>query len=92
MLILRILGGIDLIAALTFLMLSFGINVYPQILVFSAGLLIVKGMFIFTGDILSFIDLFSALALLISVFFSLPAIILWMPTFLLLAKGFVSFF
>ena len=87
----KILGGIDLAAALIFLMLVFGIPPLSSFTLFCAGLLLVKGMFIFTGDVLSFLDLFSSVLLLLSLFFALPVALLWIPAFLLLAKGFVSF-
>jgi len=91
MVMVKILGGIDLIAAFAFLMLIFGITPFVQFILFCAGLLVVKGLFIFTGDLLSFVDIFSSLVLLLSLFLTLPAILLWIPAFLLLAKGFVSF-
>jgi hypothetical protein len=90
--ILKILGGIDLVASLAFFMLIFGMDVATPFLLFTAGLIAVKGLFAFTGDVLSFVDLFSAFFLLLSIFFSLPSIFLWMPALLLLAKGVVSFF
>lgn len=89
--ILKVLGGVDLTSALVFLMLIFGFDVYLQFLLFCAGLLFLKGMFVFTGDVLSVIDLFASAILLLSIFFSLPVFLLWAPAFLLLAKGFVSF-
>jgi len=87
----KILGAIDLVAAFVFLMLVFGLSPIVSLTLFCAGLLLLKGMFIFTGDVLSFLDLFSAVFLILSIFFSLPAVLLWIPAFLLLAKGFVSF-
>jgi hypothetical protein len=51
-----------------------------------------KGMMIFTGEVpLSVIDLFSSLMLILSIFLGLPAVLLWIPAFLLMAKGIVSF-
>ena len=90
--IVKVLGVVDIIAALSFLMLIFGIHPFIQIILFSSGLLFMKGMFILTGDVLSVIDLFSSLMLILSIFFTLPAVLIWIPAFLLLAKGFVSFF
>ncbi len=87
----KILGVVDIIAALSFLMLIFGIHPFLQIILFSSGLLLMKGLFILTGDVLSVIDLFSSLMLILSIFFTLPAVLIWIPAFLLLAKGFVSF-
>ena len=89
--LLKVLGGIDLAAALAFLLLIFGMDVFTQFLLFCAGLLLMKGLFVLSGDVLSVIDLVSSLFLILSIFFALPAILLWVPAFLLLAKGFVSF-
>lgn len=89
--IVKILGAIDLVGTLTLFMLIFGFDVFTQLLLFCAGLLFVKGLFAFTGDILSFVDLYAAVALILSITFDLPSIMLWVPAFLLLAKGLVSF-
>jgi len=91
MVLIKILGAIDVVAGIIFLMLIFGMNAPFQILLFFAGLLLLKGMFIITGDVLSLIDLASSLLFFISIFFSLPALLLWIPAFILFAKGFVSF-
>jgi hypothetical protein len=91
MLILKILGGIDLIASLTFLMIIFGINPFVQIILFSSGLLLLKGMFVLTGDVLSIVDIICAIILLMSILISLPTVFLWLPAFILMAKGAVSF-
>lgn len=85
------LGGIDIAASIAFLMLVFGIEPLTSYLLFCAGLLFLKGMFVFFGDVLSAFDLFSAVFLILSVFLPLPVVLLWIPAFLLLAKGFVSF-
>lgn len=92
MVLVKILGGIDLVAAFVFLMLIFGIQPFLPLLLFSSGLLFAKSFFIFSGDVLSLVDLVASIVLLISIFISLPAVILWFPAFLMLAKGFVSFF
>jgi hypothetical protein len=92
MVLVKILGAIDLAAAMAFLMMVFGMGVWTQFLFFCAGLLFVKGLFIFGGDVLSAVDLVSAVALVLSVFYPLPALLLWFPAFLLMAKGIVSFF
>jgi len=91
MVLVKILGAIDLVAAFIFLSLIFGTNVMIQLLFFSAGLLFVKGLFALGGDVLSFLDLFSAMVLVVSIFWVPPSIFLWIPAFLLLAKGVVSF-
>jgi len=89
--IVKLLGGIDLAAAVAFLMLIFEMDIFLPFLLFCSGLLLVKGLFALTGDILSFVDLLSSIVLLISIVISLPSMILWIPAFLLLAKGIVSF-
>tara|TARA_Y100000310_G_scaffold345208_1_gene462677 strand:- start:5195 stop:5473 length:279 start_codon:yes stop_codon:yes gene_type:complete len=91
MVLVKILGAIDILAAIIFLTLIFGISPILQLVLFASGLLLLKGFFALTGDILSWIDLFSAILLIFSIFLTLPAILLWIPAFLLLAKGFVSF-
>ena len=90
--ILKILGAIDLGAALTFLMLIFRYDVLSQLLLFFGILLFAKGLFVIGGDILSVIDLFSSVLLILSLFFSIAVIFLWVFAFLLLAKGIVSFY
>jgi len=91
MVLVKVLGLIDLVAALAFLMLIFGITPFLQFILFCSGLLFLKGCFVFTGDVLSVIDIISAIILIISIFLTLPSGLLWFPAFLLLAKGFVSF-
>ncbi len=87
----KILGAVDIVSAIAFLMLVFGMHPYLQFILFCAGLLLLKGMFVFTGDVLSVIDVISSILLILSIFFTLPSALLWIPAFLLLAKGFVSF-
>ncbi len=87
----KILGGIDLISSFVFLMYAFGMHPPLQFVLFCAGLLFLKGLFIFKGDLLSAIDIVSGFVLLISLLMLPPMVFLWMPAFLLLAKGFVSF-
>ncbi|MEK6927960.1 MAG: hypothetical protein AABX11_06015 [Nanoarchaeota archaeon] len=91
MVLVKILGGIDLLAALTFLLLVFGIHPPIQLILFCAGLLLLKGMFIISGDVLSVIDIFSSILLLVSLLFAIPSILVWIPAFFLIAKGIVSF-
>ena len=89
--IVKILGALDVGAAITFLMMVFGIDVYVQVLLFFAFLLLIKGLFILGGEMLSIIDLISGILLIVSVFWTLPAIAVWIPALLLLSKGTVSF-
>ncbi|MEK6825647.1 MAG: hypothetical protein AABY00_02585 [Nanoarchaeota archaeon] len=87
----KVLGSIDLISATVFLMLTFSMTVPAQYLLFCAGLLFCKSLFILGGDLLSVVDLFSSLFLIVSLFFALPTICLWTSAFLLIAKGVASF-
>ncbi len=87
----RILGLIDLIAGATLLTLIFQIHPFLGLVLFCAGLLFLKGLFILSGDMLSLIDLIASLSLLLSLVFTLPSFLIWMCTFLLIAKGVVSF-
>jgi hypothetical protein len=87
----KVLGGIDVAGAIAFLMLAFGIQPFAPFLVFCAVLLILKGMFALTGDVLSFIDLVAAILLIVAISFTLPTILLWIPALMLFAKGIVSF-
>ena len=89
--IVKILGLVDLFASISLIMLVFGFSLPVIIMMFCAGLLFIKGLFIFTGDVLSAIDLCASLAFIISIFFTLPSIMIWLPAFLLLAKAMVSF-
>lgn len=91
MVLVKILGGVDILSAAAFLLLIYGMHPYLQFILFCAGILLVKGLFVLSGDILSVIDIFASALLLISLFATLPSLLLWIPAFLLLAKGFVSF-
>jgi hypothetical protein len=90
MIILKLLGTLDLIAAAIFLTMIFGFSPPFQLLLFCGGLLLAKGMFVFTGDPLSIQDIFYSICMLLSMFFALPSFILWLCAFLLIAKGVVS--
>ncbi|MBM3230092.1 hypothetical protein FJZ22_00345 [Candidatus Pacearchaeota archaeon] len=87
MLILKLLGGIDLIGAGLFILLVFGVTPFLQLTLFSAGLLLLKSMFILTGDPLSIVDFLAGILLLLSLFYALPTLLVWTPALLLLAKG-----
>jgi len=91
MIIVKILGLVDLVAAIVLILSLFGFSVPLQLIMFCAGLLFFKGLFVFTGDVLSIIDIFSCFVFLLSIFFTLPSIFIWIPAFLLLAKAMVSF-
>jgi hypothetical protein len=89
--IVKILGFVDFLGAFIFLLLIFDTQLPFQFILFPAFLLFIKGLFILFGDLLSLIDLASALILVLSIFFTLGSVFLWIPFFLLLGKGVVSF-
>lgn len=91
MVLVKILGLVDMLSSLLFLLLVFNIQPFLQLILFCSGLLLIKGLFVFTGEPLSIIDIFSSFLLLIAIFFALPTILIWIPAFLLMAKGIVSF-
>ena len=87
----KLLGAIDVLAAITFLMYIFNITPFIQLVLFCAGLLFLKGLFILTGEPLSIIDLLASATLLIAMFVTPWSFILWILALLLMAKGIVSF-
>ncbi|MEK6858640.1 MAG: hypothetical protein AABX53_01870 [Nanoarchaeota archaeon] len=87
----RMLGGLDLLSAIVFLMIIFGLDPWTQFVLFCAGLLFLKGLFILTGEPLSAIDLVSSLTLIFSLLWMPWMGLAWMLALLLLAKGIVSF-
>jgi len=87
----KILGAIDLVSSFVFLMMTFGLEPFIPLILFAAGLLFFKGLFALTGDVLSVIDLFSSIILIVGIFLTVPVFLLWIPAFLLLGKGLVSF-
>ena len=82
---------IDIFSALILLSLSFNANIMAIFLIFFGGLLFVKGLFIFSGDLSSIVDLLASIILFLSIAFSIPHFILWIFAFFLLEKGIVSF-
>lgn len=87
----KLLGIIDFIAALVFLLLIIGVALPFQFLIFPALLLFAKSLFILKGDALSLIDMLCAAIIFLSIFFSLPSLFLWIPLLLLVYKVVVSF-
>lgn len=87
----KVLGAIDLLAALTFLLMVFGISPWMQLVLFCAGLLFLKGLFVLLGEPLSAIDLVASATLLAGLFFAPWAGLVWVLSLLLLAKGIISF-
>jgi len=90
--IVKILGAIDILAALVFLSVALGVKAPSEILIFFAVILFIKGLiFSLTGDLLSMQDVIYSLLLFTLIIFNLPAWILLVATFLLIAKGSLSF-
>lgn len=88
----KLLGAIDIVSALVFLSIIFGFSPIIPIILFCAGLLLLKGLLtIWDINMFSIIDVLSSIVLILSIFFALPAFLIWIPAFLLLAKGIVSF-
>ena len=75
--LIKILGAVDMIAAFVFLLFIFGFHPWIHLILFCAGLLFFKGLFVLTGDALSIIDLVSFVILTLSILFVMPAILYW---------------
>ena len=88
--IIKILGAIDLVSSITLILLALGFKWLPLIM-FCAGFLLLKGMFIFTGDFLSVIDIVAFLILILSLLFVFPSAVLWFFALLLAIKSIWSF-
>ena len=91
MVLVKVLGGIDIISSVVFLLLAFNVTPFLQLILFCSCLLALKGLFVFVGNVLSFFDLIFAIFLILAIFITLPGIMLWIPSLFLMAKGFVSF-
>lgn len=87
----KILGGIDLLAASIMISTLFGIQILTPLLLFSAGTLLLKSLFILHGEILSFGDLISAIVLILMIFNIYSITVVWMLSLFLMSKGIVSF-
>jgi len=88
---LRVLGMVDLIGGMVFLLMAMNISVFWPLVLFSMLLIFTKGLFVFVGDKLSYVDLVLSLLLFLSLFFTLPGMIAGTGSLILLAKGFASF-
>jgi hypothetical protein len=86
----KILGGIDLIVSLVIFSALFGLDIPSGVWIFFALLLFLKGLFIFTGDIASGMDWIAAIILILNAFFYVPIFLLILAGFLCLQKGFFS--
>ena len=86
----KILGVFDLLAAGLLFALSFSLSIPHSIIIFFIIILFAKGAFILTKSIASAFDLFAAVILLLSLYFTIPKIVLIIAAILLLQKGFLS--
>ena len=89
--IIKILGILDLIAAVIF-GLSYYFHFVPRgLMFFIAGYLILKGgIFLLTKDIASVIDVGCGVVVLVSVFFSVSMLVFIITLIFLLQKGIFS--
>lgn len=87
----KILGAVDVLVSIAFLMIAFGISLFIPFITFCAGILFLKGLFILGGEPLSIIDISSSLLLVLSLFFTPYVSLLWVFSLLMMFKGIVSF-
>lgn len=90
--IVKILGFLDLLAAIALFTIIFGLSLPIQIVFFFGGILFMKSLLMFTGDVLSIFDFLSAILFFISLFFAPWTFILWTCSLVLMTKGVASFF
>jgi len=90
--IVKILGFVDLCAAILLLAGMFGAPIIFSLYVFFGGLLFMKSFFLLTGDALSTIDLVSSMIVFLSIFFTPWSFLVWVCSLLLMSKGVASFF
>lgn len=91
MVLVKILGFIDFIAAIILLCMIFSLDLPLQLILFSGGLLFLKSLFILKGDFLSIVDLVASITLFISIFFSPWIFLLWALSLFLMSKSLASF-
>lgn len=89
--IVKILGIVDLLAAVLLVVLAAGTPVGWYLLFVGAVIMLAKSVpFIFSGCIACFIDVIAAVMFVLSIFFSLPIWILVIGIVLVAQKGFLS--
>ena len=89
--IVKILGGIDVIIGLILILLGAGMSISNGILIFCGVILIVKSLFGFFHDFASWVDLIGGIFLLISSVFHLPGLIAILIGIVIMQKGGFSF-
>jgi len=90
--IVKVLGIVDVCAALLLLGSLFGLPPILRINLFFGGLLLMKSLFILTGNIFSAVDLVSAIVIFVGIFFTPWTFLIWACSLLLMSKGVASFF
>ena len=89
--IVKILGILDLLAALLLVLLAAHVGLGWYLLFVGAIVMLTKSVpFIFTGCVACFIDVVVALMLVLSIFFALPVWILVIGIIAIAQKGFFS--
>ena len=88
--IMLLLGLMDISAAVLLGLMFFHVLFKVIIIIFGIALLI-KGL-IFIKSLASIIDLFAGAVLLAGIFFTIPSILFWIASILLIQKGIFSFF
>jgi len=89
--IVKILGGIDVIIGLILILLGAGMSISNGILIFCGVILIVKSLLGFFHDFASWVDLIGGIFLLISSVFHLPGLIAILIGIVIMQKGGFSF-
>lgn len=86
----KLLGVMDILASLLLVLIAFNIKLSLFVMIFAVYLL-VKTLFFFHSFVSAF-DFVAGTLLVLSLFFVLPKILLWIAALLLAQKGFFSLF
>jgi len=89
--IIKFLGILDILAAILFWLFGFFHIIPESIITFFALYLLAKGIFfVISLDIASFLDIFAAILILLSLVIIMPKIIIILITLYLIQKGVMS--
>lgn len=88
--LLKLLGCIDLLAAVLLVLILFGITPLTSLVVFAGAMLLIKAFFP-SFCVVGLIDLFAGFVLLMSIHLTVPFSFISLATLMLIAKGFLSF-
>jgi hypothetical protein len=89
--LLKILGGIDVISGLILVILSLNINIYEPIIIFLGVVLLAKSLIGLFKDFASWTDFISGVVLLSSSSFEIPSFVMIILGIVVLQKGVISF-